>query len=198
MASGTGPPWTTWNWRRNAASPSPAPPPRSPGAMPDQPDRHARPRRFHRRGRAEPPRPGRGDPGALRRGRRAGPIADHRPADAPLSRAPAGLHQQDGPHRRRRRQGGRAIADEAGLRRRADADCPSAARPTSRAWSTWSPQKAHLLRRPQRRRRPPRAHPRRAGRRGPRARGSTCSKRCRCSAMRSWSCSWPRKRCRWR
>ena len=41
----------------------------------------------------EPARVGRRDPRALRRRRRAGAIAHHRPANAPLPRAAAGVHQ---------------------------------------------------------------------------------------------------------
>ena len=43
------------------------------------------------------------------------------------------------------RQGGRAVAGQAELRRRADADCPSAARRISRASSIWSTQKAYYF-----------------------------------------------------
>ena len=35
----------------------------------------------------------------VRRRRRSGPVADDRPSDASLSRATAGVHQQDGPNR---------------------------------------------------------------------------------------------------
>ena len=108
------------------------------GRRHDQPDRHARPRRFHRRGRAEPPRARRRGARALRRRRRAGPVADDRPPDAPLPRAAAGVHQQDGPHGRRSAEGRRAIAREARLRRRADAAAHRPRGRLPRAWSTWS------------------------------------------------------------
>ena len=66
----------------------------------DQPDRHAGPRRLHGRSRAQPARARRRRPGAVRRGRRAVAVADRRSPDEALSRAAAGVHQQDGPHRR--------------------------------------------------------------------------------------------------
>ena len=65
-----------------------------------EPDRHARPRRFHDRGRAQPARAGRGDPRALRRRRRAVAVDDRRSPDEAVSHSAAGVHQQDGPHRR--------------------------------------------------------------------------------------------------
>ena len=151
------------------------------GRCHDQPDRHARPRRFHRRSGAEPPRAGRGRAGALRRGRRAGPIADDRPPDAPLSRAPAGLHQQDGPRWRRSPEGGRAIARQAELRRRAGA---VGDRPRGRFSGRDRPGDSAgiLLRRAQRRGRPRGSDPGRDGRRGPRPPGSRCSKPSPCTA----------------
>ena len=70
------------------------------GRPSDQPDRHAGPRRLHGRGGAEPARAGRGGAGAVRGRRRAVAVDHGRPADEAVSRAAAGVHQQDGPHRR--------------------------------------------------------------------------------------------------
>ena len=61
------------------------------------------------------------DPRAVRRRRRAVAVADRRSADEALSRAAAGVHQQDGPHRRQPRARRRAGARKDGLRRRAHA-----------------------------------------------------------------------------
>ncbi len=44
-------------------------------------------------------RAGRGDSGALLRGRRAKPVDDGRSADEAVPRTSPGIHQQDGPHR---------------------------------------------------------------------------------------------------
>ena len=67
----------------------------------DQPDRHARPRRFHRRGRAEPARAGRRRGGLQRPRRRRGPERDRLAPGRQVPRAADRVHQQDGPRRGR-------------------------------------------------------------------------------------------------
>ena len=47
------------------------------GRVDDQPHRHPGPRGFHRGGRTQSPRSGRGDPRALRGRRRTGPVDHH-------------------------------------------------------------------------------------------------------------------------
>ncbi len=61
----------------------------------DQPDRHARPRRFHGRGRAQPARARRRRGRVQRPRRRRGPERDRLAAGRQIPRAPHRLHQQD-------------------------------------------------------------------------------------------------------
>ena len=68
---------------------------------PDQHHRYARARGLHGRGGAQPARAGRRDRRLLRRRRRRAPVRDGLAPGRPLPRAAHGLHQQDGPHRRR-------------------------------------------------------------------------------------------------
>ena len=65
----------------------------------DQPDRHARPRRFHRRGRAQPARPRRLRRRLRRPEGRRGAVGDGLAAGRQVQRAAAGVHQQDGRRR---------------------------------------------------------------------------------------------------
>ena len=90
-------------------------------------------------------------------------------------------------------QGDRATPHQAGLQRGGHA---ASHRPRGRFPGGGRPGRrgGDLLRRRQRRERPPRAHSRRTGRPSPAGPGSTSWKRCRCSATRSWSCCWPRRR----
>ena len=67
----------------------------------DQPDRHAGPRRLHGRSGTQLARARRRHAGALLGGRRAVAVDDRRPPDEAVQRAAPGVHQQDGPHRRR-------------------------------------------------------------------------------------------------
>ena len=92
------------------------------GGPHDQPHRHAGPRRLHGRSRAQPARARRRDPRAVRGGRRAVAVDHRRPPDEAVSCAAAGVHQQDGPHRRESGVGRAAAQGKARLRRRADAD----------------------------------------------------------------------------
>ena len=69
-----------------------------------QPDRHARPRRFHGRGRAQPARARRRRGGVQRPRRGRGPERNRLAAGRQIRRAAAGLHQQDGPRRGRFRR----------------------------------------------------------------------------------------------
>ena len=148
----------------------------------DQPDRHAGPRRLHRRGGTQPARARRRDPGAVRRGRRAVAVADRRPPDEALSRSAPGVHQQDGPHRRQLPKASwQASARKAGLRRRADAMADRQGRQV-RGRDRPGHDEGQLLRRQQRRGRPRRGDSRRVDRTPPPRPGSTCSKRCRCTA----------------
>ena len=71
------------------------------------------PRRFHGRGRALAPRPRRRRAGALRRRRRAVAVDHRRSPDEALRRAAAGVHQQDGPHRRQPGQRDPAAREQA-------------------------------------------------------------------------------------
>ena len=71
----------------------------------DQHHRHARSRRLHRRGRAFAPRARRRGRRLLGRRRGRGAERDRLAAGDQVSRSPALLHQQDGPHRRRVRPG---------------------------------------------------------------------------------------------
>ena len=66
-----------------------------------QPDRYARPRGLHRRGRAQPARAGRRGGRLRRRGRRGAAVGDRLAPGRPVRRAAHLLHQQAGPHRRR-------------------------------------------------------------------------------------------------
>ena len=68
---------------------------------PRQPDRHARPRRFHGRGRAQPARARRRRGGVQRPRRRRGAERNRLAAGRQVRRAAAGVHQQDGPRRGR-------------------------------------------------------------------------------------------------
>ena len=91
-----------------------------PGRPDGQPDRHARPPRLHRGGRARPRRARRRDPRRLRgRGRAAADAAADAgaPADA---RADAHLREQDRPGRRERGPNARGDPATAHARRRAD------------------------------------------------------------------------------
>ncbi len=141
------------------------------GGPHDQSDRYAGPRRLHRRSRAQPARARRRDPRALRRGRRAVAVDHGRPPDEALSRAAAGVHQQDGPHRRESGIGRPAAQGKAGLRRRADAD---ADRPRREVRGRDRPghDEGDLLRRRERREGPrgsDSGRPAEGGRRGPAA-----------------------------
>ena len=68
---------------------------------PDQHHRHARPRRLHGRGGAQPARPRRRRCRVRRRRRRRAAVRDGLAPGRPLQRAAHLLRQQDGPHRRR-------------------------------------------------------------------------------------------------
>ena len=70
---------------------------------PHQHHRHARPRRLHHRGRAQPARARRRGGGVLRGGRRRAAVGDGLAAGRPLPRAAHRLHQQVRPRRRRLR-----------------------------------------------------------------------------------------------
>ena len=136
------------------------------GRRDDQPDRHARPRRFHRRSRAEPPRARRRRARALRRGRRPGPVADDRPPDAALRRAADRVYQQDGPH-------GRRSAARSSTQLREKLGCDAAVDAVAHRRRGRLPRrdrpgrpKGALLRRRQRRERPRGGDSRRTGRRG--------------------------------
>ena len=74
---------------------------------PHQPDRYARSRGLHRRGRALPARAGRRHRAVLRRGRRGGPVGDRLASGGQVRRAAHLLRQQDGPRRGRLRAGAR-------------------------------------------------------------------------------------------
>ena len=69
-----------------------------------QPDRHARPRRFHRRGRTLAARPRRRRRRLRRPERRRGPVGDGLAAGRQVPGAAPGLRQQDGRRRRQFRQ----------------------------------------------------------------------------------------------
>ncbi len=88
---------------------------------PDQPDRYAGPRRLHGRSRTQPARARWRHPGAVRRRRRAVAVDDRRSPDEALSCAAVGVHQQDGPHRRRFPPRRQATARKAAVRGGADA-----------------------------------------------------------------------------
>ena len=105
---------------------------------PHQHHRHARPRRFHDRGRAQPARARRRGRGVRLGRRRRAAIRDGVAPGRQIRRAAHLLRQQDGPHRRRfpalraRDQGA------ARRRRRSSRSCRSASRASLSAWSTWS------------------------------------------------------------
>ena len=109
----------------------------------DQHHRHARPRRLHGRGRAQPAR-ARRRRRRLRRGRRRrAAVRDGLAPGRPLRRAAHLLRQQDGPHRRRLLAHGRHDRRPPRPRTRSCCSSPGAPRPTSTASSTSSSMKAH-------------------------------------------------------
>ena len=96
---------------------------------PHQHPRHAGPRRLHRRGRAEPPRPGRRDRALRLRGRGRAAVRDGLAPGRQVPRPADRLRQQDGPHRRGLLQGRR---DDARPARRQPAADPDPDRPGGR------------------------------------------------------------------
>ena len=150
------------------------------GRAPPQHHRHPRPRRLHHRGRARAARARRRDPGALRRRRRAVPVAHRRPPDAPLQRAAPRLRQQVRPHRRQPAARARPAAREA---RPQPGAAPAADRPRGQVRGRRRPRRDEGL---PLRGRERRGHRRRADSRPtwpsrPRRPARRCSTRSRCS-----------------
>ncbi len=110
----------------------------------DQPDRHARSRRLHRRGGTQSPRAGRCHPGSVRRGRRAVAVDDRRPADEAISCTASGLHQQDGPYWSGSVCGSASRCGKTGRRCDPDAVARSAPARRSRESSIWSPSRPSI------------------------------------------------------
>ena len=101
----------------------------------DQHHRHARPRRFHRRGRAVAPRPRRRDRDLFGRRGGRGAERDGLAAGDQVPRPPALLHQQDGPHRRRVRSGLSTRSSSGSRATRSPCRSPSAPGPRGR-WAS--------------------------------------------------------------
>ena len=109
-----------------------------PAGAPLQHHRHPRPRRLHHRSRAFAARARRRGVRAVRRRRRAAAVRDRVAPGQQVRRAAPCVRQQDGPHRRRLRQGRRAAEVAPGRVRRCRCRCRSAPKTASRAWSTCS------------------------------------------------------------
>ena len=166
----------------------------------DQPDRHARPRRFHGRGGAQPARARRRRRGVQRPRRRRGAERNGLAAGQQVPCAAAGVHQQARPRRGRFR--GRVRGDRQPARRpaggAADPRRPGSGphgQPVSRRDRPREDEAAHVSRGQRRQQDRRRGHRRRRlGRAKPSCGASGCSSRSTTTATSSWSWRWPRSR----
>ena len=154
----------------------------------DQPHRHARPRRLHRRGRALAPRARRRRAGALRRRRRAVAVDHRRPPDEAVrtSRGSRSSTRWTAPAPTRP-----SVIEQLESKLGLTPSCsrsPSAPRSNFEGVIDLIDLRGRLLRRRQGRERPPRADPGRAGRGRRSARQRDARGALACSPTRSWSC----------